>query len=246
MSLRKYFFKTKITYNIYLYYHLYFRHKGFFKRDRYSQWGEDQFIRDFFQNKKKGVYLDIGCFHPFWWSNTCLLYQKGWEGINIDINSTAIDLFKIARPKDINLCTTIDENKSEIKFFFDHAFSPCNTIDESFKNYFKKSYYEKFKEECFVNEQTKTVQSKTIGEILDIAQKHEKIDFLNIDVEGTDLKMLKQLIPNEIIKPELISIETHHADGSKSSDSDQIGDFLRNHNYRIFRRVGPTTLFNST
>tara|TARA_E500000178_G_scaffold335917_1_gene373343 strand:+ start:1144 stop:1881 length:738 start_codon:yes stop_codon:yes gene_type:complete len=244
MSLRKIFFKTKVTYKIYLYYHLYFRHKGFLKKDRYSQWGEDKYINDFFKNKIKGVYLDIGCFHPFWWSNTCLLYQKGWEGINIDINSTAIDLFNIARPNDINLCTTIDEKKLELKYFFDHAFSPCNTLDENFKDYFKKSYYDKFKKECFINNEVKTIKSKSIDEILKIAKKYNKIDFLNIDVEGTDLKMLRQLIPNEVIKPELISIETHHADGSKSSNADTISEFLNSYDYMMYKRVGPTTLFN--
>ena len=244
MSLRKFFFKKSFIYKIYLYYHLYLRHKGLLRKNRYSQWGEDKFIFEFFKDKHKGVYLDVGCFHPFWWSNTCLLYQKGWEGINIDINSTAIDLFNIARPKDINLCTTIDENKKEIKFFFDHAFSPCNTLDQSFKDYFKKSYFERFKEECFIGDQTRVVKSKSIDEILKIAERFKKIDFLNIDVEGTDLKMLKQLIPNKIIKPELISIETHHADGSKSSDADKIEEFLKSFKYSIYKRVGPTTLFN--
>lgn len=244
MSLRKIFFKTKLTYRIYLYYHLYIRHKGLIKKNQYSQWGEDKFIFNFFKNKQKGVYLDIGCFHPFWWSNTCLLYQKGWEGINIDINYTAIDLFNIARPKDINLCTTIDENEKEFKFFFDHAFSPCNTLDETFKDYFKKSYFDRFKEEIFVNDQTRIVKSKSIEQILKIAEKYKKIDFLNIDVEGTDLKMLKQLIPNKVIRPELISIETHHVDGSKSVEADQIKEFLYSYNYEIYKRAGPTTLFN--
>ena len=244
MSLRKYFFKTHLTYKIYLYYHLYLRHKGLFKKKRYSQWGEDQFIFEFFKGKQRGTYLDVGCFHPFWWSNTCLLHQAGWEGINIDINSTAIDLFNIARPKDVNLCTTINENKSEFKFFFDHAFSPCNTLDESFKDYFKKSYFDRFKEECFINDQTKTIKSKSINEILTLAKKFKKIDFLNIDVEGTDLKMLKQLIPNKVIKPSLISIETHHADGSKSKDAEKISDYLDSFKYRIYKRVGPTTLFS--
>ena len=244
MSLRRFFFKTNFTYKLYLYYNLYFRHKYFIDRSRYSQWGEDLSIIEFFKEKKNGVYFDVGCFHPLMYSNTCLLFHKGWEGINIDINSTSIDLFNIARPKDINLCTTIDENKSEFKFFFDHAFSPCNTLDESFKNYFKKSYYEKFNEECFVNDQTKTVKSKSIDEILKIAEKYKKIDFLNIDVEGTDLRMLKQVLPNKVIKPELISIETHHADGSKSENADLIDKFLNENNYTIYKRVGPTTLFS--
>ena len=117
-------------------------------------------------------------------------------------------------------------------------------MDQSFKDYFKKSYFERFKEECFIGDQTRVVKSKSIDEILKIAERFKKIDFLNIDVEGTDLKMLKQLIPNKIIKPELISIETHHADGSKSSDADKIEEFLKSFKYSIYKRVGPTTLFN--
>ena len=57
--------------------------------------------------------------------------------------------------------------------------------------------------------------------------------------------MLKQLIPNEVIKPELISIETHHADGSKSENADLIDIFLNENNYKIYKRVGPTSLFSN-
>ena len=111
MSLKKFFLKHKITYKIYLYYNLYVRHKGFIRRKRYSQWGEDQFIAEFFKEKENGIYLDIGCFNPFMYSNTCLLYKKGWHGVNIDINPTSIDLFNIARPKDFNICTTVNDEK---------------------------------------------------------------------------------------------------------------------------------------
>ena len=111
MSLKKLFLKTEFTYKIYLYYNLYIRHKCYLNRKQYSQWGEDQYIAKFFKDKQKGSYLDIGCFHPLMYSNTCLLFKKGWSGINIDINPTSIDLFNIVRPKDSNLCTTIDDNK---------------------------------------------------------------------------------------------------------------------------------------
>ena len=66
------------------------------------------------------------------YSNTCLLYKKGWKGINIDINPTSTDLFEILRPKDFNFCTTLDENKKDFKIFYDHPFSPVNTLDESY------------------------------------------------------------------------------------------------------------------
>lgn len=243
MSLKKIFFKTKFTYNIYLYYNLFVRHKGFKKKSRYSQWGEDQFIIEYFKDHKKGTYLDVGSFHPFMYSNTCLLYNNGWQGINIDINPTTIDLFNIARPKDVNLCTTIDENKSEFKFFYDNPFSPLNTLDETFYKDFKKSYYQKFKRESFVGDVVKIVRSKTADEILRISKPLAKIDFLNIDIEGMDFKILKQLIPNKIT-PKLVSIETHNPDNIKLRDCDLINDFLKSKNYSVFKRVGPTTLFN--
>jgi len=63
VSLKNIFLKTKITYKIYLYYNLYIRHKSYLKRKQYSQWGEDQFINQFFKDKIDGIYLDIGCFH---------------------------------------------------------------------------------------------------------------------------------------------------------------------------------------
>ena len=242
MSLKKFFFKTKFTYKVYLYYNLYIRHKGFKKKTRYSQWNEDQFILEYFKDKEKGVYFDVGCFHPFMYSNTCLLHNKGWNGINIDINPVTIDLFNIARKKDVNLCTTIDEKKSEFKFYYDHPFSPVNTLDKEFYENFKESYFQKFKKESFVGDVIKIVKSKTIDEILSISEPYTKINFLNIDIEGMDLKILKQLIPIKI-KPELISIETHSPDNKKLRDCDEINDFLKKNNYNTYKRVGPTTLF---
>ena len=54
MSLKNIFLKSKITYKIYIYYNLYIRNKAYKKRDYYSQWGEDIFIKDYFRDKKKG------------------------------------------------------------------------------------------------------------------------------------------------------------------------------------------------
>ena len=243
MSLRNFFFNNKITYKAYLYYNLYIRHGGLKKRNRYSQWGEDKFIFEFFKKREKGNYLDVGCFHPFMYSNTCLLFNNGWKGINIDINPTSIDLFNIARPNDTNLCTTIDENKSEFQFYFDHPFSPVNTLDKTFYKNFKESYFEKFKKDAFIGDTVKRVKSKSIDEIFKLSKDIKSIDFLNIDVEGMDLKILSQLIPGKI-KPQLISIETHDPNNVQLRDCYKINDTMKANKYSVFKRVGPSTLFN--
>ena len=90
MSLKNLLLKNFFTYKIYIYYNLYIRNKAYKKREYYSQWGEDLFIQKYFKDKIKGFYLDIGCFHPIMYSNTFLLFNKGWSGINIDLNQTSI------------------------------------------------------------------------------------------------------------------------------------------------------------
>ena len=171
MSLKKIFFKSKLTYKIYLYYNLYIRHKGFIKRERYSQWGEDQFIAQYFKDQEKGIYLDIGCFNPFMYSNTCLLYKKGWNGINIDINPTSIELFNIARPDDINICTTINDEKKTFKVYLDHPFSPVNTLD--------KKFYENLGKSSSTNKNIFTVKSKSMEEIIKSNNIKKDIDFIS-------------------------------------------------------------------
>ena len=235
MSLKKLFLKSNFTYKIYLYYNLYIRHKCFINRSQYSQWGEDLSILKFFNDKKNGIYLDVGCFHPLMYSNTCLLFKNGWSGINIDINPTSIDLFKILRPLDFNICTALNEYEKEFKVYFDHPFSPINTLDKSFFDSNKSNF---FKDVSF-----KIIKSKSIDEILNLS-KYKEIDFLNIDVEGLDLQVLVQLVPNKL-KPSLISIETHNVDGSKSKDCDKINDYLKNCKFNAYKRVGPSTLYSN-
>ena len=235
MSLRRIFLKSKISYKIYLYYNLYIRHKGFLRRERYSQWGEDQFISEYFRDKKKGIYLDIGCFNPFMYSNTCLLHKKGWAGINIDINPTSIDLFNIARPNDFNICTTINDEKKSFEVFLDDLFSPLNTLD--------KKFYRNLGKSSSTNKKNLSIVSKSIDEIMILSGVTKNIDFINIDVEGSDYKILTQIKIYKL-NPKLISIETHNVDGSESENFHNIHQYLVKHNYTIFKRVGPTTLFN--
>lgn len=237
MSLKKILFKTKLTYKIYLYYNLYIRHKCFLKRKQYSQWGEDLFIDQYFKDKMKGTYLDIGCFHPYMYSNTCLLNKRNWTGINIDINPTSIDLFNIARPNDFNICSAISETNKKFKIYYDDPFSPVNTLDKNFYKSLKKSF--------FKNEKFLSVDSKKFKEILQLSKINSDIDFVNIDAEGLDFDILKQ-IDIKSLAVKLISIETHHVDGTPTDNFDLISDFLRALNFTIYKRVGPTTLYNST
>jgi hypothetical protein len=170
------------------------------------------------------------------YSNTCLLHKRGWQGINIDINPTAIDLFNIVRPKDVNICTTIDNKKKTFDIFYDHPFSPVNTLDVKFYQNLKHTFFKKMIK--------LSVKSKSIKEILKISKIDKNIDFINIDAEGMDYNILKQICIKKL-KPKLISIETHGINGLKSKKFDLIQKFMNKNKFCIYKRVGPTTLFSS-
>ena len=53
-------------------------------RYSFSQEGEDLLIDRMFDGQSVGFYVDVGAHHPTRFSNTYLLYLRGWRGINID------------------------------------------------------------------------------------------------------------------------------------------------------------------
>ena len=53
--------------------------------EKYSQGPEEWLIRDFFQDQRGGVFVDVGAYEPIKWSNTYRLERDfGWSGVAID------------------------------------------------------------------------------------------------------------------------------------------------------------------
>ena len=103
----KFLYKNYIIIKIiYLFFNRYFTLFKNFKRS-YSQGSMDLILCDIFKDKKKGVYVDVGCQHPIKNNNTFLLYKKGWKGINIDLDEFNIELFKYNRPKDFSYSSIV-------------------------------------------------------------------------------------------------------------------------------------------
>jgi len=136
------FFRVSKNYplikNIFLYYNIYIRNFKFFFNS--SQFGEDKKILKLFKEKRNGTYLDLGCFHPIRQNNTYLFHKLGWKGINIDLNPLTIELFKVARPDDINICVAISKKKGSKDLFFDNELSSLNTINKNHTLFLKKAF----------------------------------------------------------------------------------------------------------
>ena len=182
-----------------LLYYSFYRPKIFFSKKNYSVFGEDKFIERYFRNKPKGFYIDVGCYHPLDGNNTQLLYKKGWNGINLDINYYSIELFNFLRKGDINIHSGISNKKNRLTMYYRKEINMLNTLDEkiakmNFRNGYKK----------------KNIQVNTLNYFISkYFKKLDMIDFMNIDVEGVELNVLKSL-NFKIYKPKLICVEIHN------------------------------------
>jgi hypothetical protein len=226
--------QSSIFYKLYLYYNLYIKHKARKVRSTYSQHQEDLFINNYFKEQDKGFYLDIGCYHPIKYSNTALLHNRGWEGVNIDMNQTSIDLFNLLRKKDINICAAISNETKETIQYFDHLFSPVNTLNKKFSK--------KVSEKISSNNQSK--KKISTHKFSQIAMAHnievKKINFINIDAEAHDFEVLQSLDLN-FIKAKLICIEM--LDDSNNLNDKKFKNYLYKYNYNLIKIIGPNGFF---
>ena len=208
----------KIKKKLHILHSIYIKHQYFKDKKSYSMDGEDVVISNYFNNKEKGFYIDIGCYHPIHRNNTFLLFKKGWQGINVDIHDFSIELFNYARPKDLNYNFAVSNKNEKIKMFFQKELSQLSTIDQ---NQAKKAFQGTIKE--------KEIQAYTLNEILNFSKlNNKKIDLLDIDVEAADLKVLQGL-SFEKFKPELICIEIHE----KNLKESETFKFLKDYNYEL-------------
>jgi FkbM family methyltransferase len=160
----------------------------------YSFGSVDLLINYYFKDKQKGVYLDVGCQHPISNNNTYLLYKKGWSGINIDLDFKSIQLFNLARVKDVNINAAVSSGKFTKELFFYHDKSAINTIEKKIADYQSAKVKE-----------VRSVVTETLDNIL-TASLINKVDYLNIDVEGHEIDVLNGFDINKF-SPDIVSIE---------------------------------------
>lgn len=170
-------------------------HKKFLsKKEYFSFIGVDIILEKIFKNQDKGIYIDVGCQHPIKNNNTYLLYKKGWEGINVDLNKDNIDLFNASRSKDNNFNKALSSDVNDVDLYFYHKKSPINTINK------RTSEFQKAKVSSIKKIKTDTLDNI----ILNTKYKNSSFDLLSIDVEGHELEVLKgfnlvKFSPNVIV-----------------------------------------------
>lgn len=200
-------------------------------RRHYGQSGEDIFIVRQFPKAYKGFFVDVGCFHPTKYSNTYRLYQRGWRGVNIDIDKIKIEGFNLRRPADTNIQKAVSTKTGELTYWTNGFYSLVVTLDEDFTKEREKYDY-----------RAEKVQADTLTNILDATTYKDKpIDFLTVDAEGHDLPVLQSL-DFDRYRPQLIAVEMQEATLDEILET-ELYPFLTGKGYKLVNWMGQTLMF---
>ena len=206
----------------------------------YSQEGEDLLLEALFLRlnggipKETGLYVDIGAHHPYLFSNTARFFQRGWCGINIDPSSEAIRLFKKIRPNDTNLRYGVGSESGSLTYFLFDISPALNTFsDDVVKQHSNNGMH---------YSSTEMVPVEPLKEILkQHAHADQKIDLMNIDVEGLDFEVLASNDWN-LWRPTVIAIEQHAISLAEVETTD-IGKFLKKQKYVAWSKTACTVIY---
>lgn len=166
----------------------------------FSQQGEDLIVQRIMERRlglypksQQGFYVDIGAYHPISHSTTYLFYRFGWSGICVDISEPTCDIFRKVRPRDIVFHAAIASQDQK------HAYRPAEKI---------KLTNEAQKPSLKAGNRGYQIDARSINSLLEETKQKERIDYLNIDVEGAELSAIKGL-DLQRWAPRIITIEIH-------------------------------------
>lgn len=212
-----------------------------YSKKSYSASAVDLVIARIFRNQKKGFYIDIGCNHPIKFSNTYLLYKKGWRGINIDADKESIVQFNKFRPDDVNINIGISSKKSLENFYVYHSRSALNTFN-----------YDLTKKRKAKIKNIKKAQVNTLNNVIDNSKfNRKKFDLLSIDIENYEYEALKhfnfkkykiKMIVIELINLNFKKIETQNQDVNFIFRN-KIYKLLIRNNYKLINWVNSDLIF---
>ena len=218
--MKKNFLKSPIIYYFYKLLKIYRNKKPSL---HFGEFGEDIFINRILKNINQGKYVDVGCYHPYKGSLTFKLYKRGWNGVNIDVSKTSIDLFNMSRKKDINLNLAISNFDGETFYYENSPINQQNSLIQMNK------LQKKIKIKCL-----------TLDTVLN-NKNLDEFDYLNIDVEGSELEVIKGFNLKRF-NPKLITIENNDLTIDEYLKS-EVCKILIENDYILVNKIGVTNFF---
>jgi len=169
--------------NVFLPRVVYLQIKSFYyqRQKTLSQLGQDFWVfGEVFNEKNGGYFVDIGAADGIFFSNTFLLEKRyKWNGICVEADPNSYkDLCLVRSTRCFNVC--VDSHDRIVDYV--QGFLVGGILDA-------KANYDELLVEKYKNKITK-MQTKTLVSILDSVNAPDIIDYLSIDVEGSEYRVL--------------------------------------------------------
>jgi FkbM family methyltransferase len=146
----------------------------------YAQNAEDVLLWRGLGSAAGGFYIDVGAAHPTHDSVTQLFYERGWRGINIEPHPSFFPLLVAQRPRDLNLQLGIADRPGRLVFYEDTELAGNSSFDPELAQRRRAEGVEIVERELDVTTLARVCEEHVTGEI----------DFLKIDVEGYERRVL--------------------------------------------------------
>jgi len=202
----------------------------------FSQLKEDLVVKRIFDGAGVSVirYLDVGAYSAVELSNTFLFYSNGSSGVLVEPDPYLCDKLRSERPRDIVVQSAMSPDNGNITLYRLTA-RTMNTISLKHAQYIVAhgGWGPQHIEE--------RIPVPTVH-INDILKKHFSAgcDFLSIDTEGLDGKIIKSL-DFDLYRPSVVCIET--LGGHPDVDLKDMESFMESKNYNNAHCSGLNSIF---
>jgi FkbM family methyltransferase len=163
---------------------------------RYSSHDEELFVRDFFADRRDGVFVDVGASHYKDRSNTYYLESVlGWSGLAIDPLVEFADGYREHRPKTLFFPMFVSDKSDQRATLYVGNNSLFSSAERTFTD-------------SFTNVQ-RTLEASTITlDDLLASQGIDRVDFVSMDIELHEPQALAGFTLQKY-RPALVCIEAH-------------------------------------
>lgn len=196
------------------------------EKKRYSLFDEELIIRDFFQDREGGYFVDVGCAWPIIANNTYYLEKHlGWTGVGIDALEEHAPIWRRDRPGSKFFTYLVTDHSGTEDSFYKSQSRGLSSADRG------RADGKHFGGTLEVEEVK--VQSITLTDLLD-NEGIGKIDLLAMDIEGHELNALHGFDIDRF-RPELVVTEGKRPD---------VAAFFEEHGYEVIERYRAFDLVN--
>ncbi|HEY3527400.1 MAG TPA: FkbM family methyltransferase [Nitrososphaeraceae archaeon] len=189
----------------------------------FSQFGEDKWIVDNLRYPLEGIFVDVGASDGIYGNNTYFFEKIGWRGLCIDADPSHHSHLQANR-RLVETCA-VSSVRGEVEFY-------QHTTDSTLSGIYQNG----------VDYTPIKVQSRTLEDLL-VQHDLDKIDLLDIDVEGSEIDVWNSFNP-ELYQPEVVIIE--YSDTRQCCNKTEIISVITEYPYNLAHTTPANLIFVHT